>query len=31
MDESTMTMPPEFLASYTDSMPNSYRQQQSAD
>jgi UTP:GlnB (protein PII) uridylyltransferase len=31
MDESTMTMPPEFLASYTDSMPNSYRQQQSAE
>jgi UTP:GlnB (protein PII) uridylyltransferase len=31
MDESTMTMPPEFLASYTDSMPTSYRQQQSAE
>ena len=31
MNESTMTMPPEFLSSYTDSMPNSYRQQQSAD
>jgi UTP:GlnB (protein PII) uridylyltransferase len=31
MDESTVTMPPDFLASYTDSMPNSYRQQQSAE
>lgn len=31
MDESTMTMPPEFLSSYTDSMPSSYRQQQSAE
>lgn len=31
MDESTMTMPPEFLASYTDSMPSSYRQQQNAE
>jgi [protein-PII] uridylyltransferase len=29
MDETTLTMPPEFLASYADSMPNSYRQQQS--
>jgi UTP:GlnB (protein PII) uridylyltransferase len=31
MDETTLTMPPEFLASYADSMPNSYRQQQTAE